>query len=398
MPHHFVGSTLAWRKLTSSRPMCKYPMVVGMQSVAPQIARRINDRAALDLLLTNGVMTRSGMRAALGMSQPSTLELFDRLLAHDLIEESGTLAGRRGPSATAYRVNTRKAMVVVARVGPLETIAAVADLSGELVSTSVGKAPEPGTNPAGLVAKTVRKAIEAGGVDDDTVQLAVVASAGVVDPETGDVSYVEGHPEWRGALRMNIEAELGMPVVLENQVKLLGHAELAASHNHGPKDFVVVSIGPAGIAAAVVLDGQLWRGANGAAGEIAYLPSGTSFPTLGPDNTVAGGLREELRALQAGGSADHTQLVETLSIGLGAICSVTDPSCVYLAGPWGREGGAALADAVNASLRSRWPMDVEVLPSQVSGDAVLKGAARAGLDRVLLDLWGPQTRLTTKDK
>lgn len=365
-----------------------------MQSVAPQIARRINDRAALDLLLANGVMTRSGMRAALGMSQPSTLELFDRLLAHDLIFESGAVAGRRGPRATAYRINTRKALVAVARVAPHETVAAVAELTGDLVSIAAGEAPKAGTSPAELVAATVRAAIEAGDVDADAVRLVVVATAGVVDPGTGDVAYVEGHPEWRGALQVNIESELGLPVMLENQVKLLGLAELEAGGRSGPEDFVLVSIGPAGLAAAVVLGGQLWRGANGAAGEIAYLPSGTELPALGPDNKVTGGLREVLRRVETDGGVDYPSLVEPLTTGIGAICAVTDPECIFLAGPWGRAGGTEFAASIKESLARRWPMEVSVQPSRVSGDAVLKGAARAGLDRLLPDLWGPQTRLT----
>lgn len=89
-----------------------------MLSVAPQITHQVNDRVALDLLLERGQMTRSDMRAVTGMSQPSTLELFDRLLADDLIETAGSVSGRRGPQALTYRINPRRALVAVAESTP----------------------------------------------------------------------------------------------------------------------------------------------------------------------------------------------------------------------------------------------------------------------------------------
>ncbi|MCC2593694.1 ROK family protein [Tessaracoccus sp. OS52] len=365
-----------------------------MQSVAPQIARRINDRVALDLMLSSGLMTRSGMRAALGMSQPSTLELFERLLADGLIEEAGVVAGRRGPRANGYRVNVRKALVAVARVAPDECVAAIADLGGELLSVVSGGKPTDTHSPSQHVAQTIRNAVQAAQVDADSVKLTVVATRGVVDPGTGDVAYVKGHPEWKDAIRSNMEQELEMPVHLENQVKLLGLAELEAVRPSTPDNFVLISIGPAGIASAIVLDGELWRGTNGAAGEIAYLPTGPELPALGPGNQVSGGLGNVIGRLRTGRSADFEALTLPVTLAVGAICSVVDPQMVVLGGPWGQAGGKKLAESVEASLASLWPMTVPIQTTRVTGDAVLKGAARAGLDRLLPDLWGPRTRLT----
>lgn len=367
-------------------------MLVTMQSVAPQIARRINDRAALDLFRAHGEMTRSGMRSALGMSQPSILELFERLLKDELIEEAGWAEGKRGPKAQTYRLNTRRSFVAVARVAKQEIVASVADLAGDFVSTARAAAPaEDSDTLHAQVAATIEAAIADGGLDRSSIGLAVVATPGVVDPVTGDVGYVAHRPAWRGALRANLQDDLGMPVHLENQVKLLALAELESRH---AESFALVSVGPAGIAAALVLDGELWRGANGAAGEIAYLPIGAELPVLGPGNSASGTLGELITQLTEEDPARVDALVTPIAHAVAAVCAVADPGEVILAGPVGRGGGTALAQAVERSLHSAWPVQLPVTSTTVPGDAVLKGAARAGLDRLLAEVWGPQTGLT----
>ena len=65
-----------------------------------------------------------------------------------------------------------------------------------------------------------------------------------------------------------LEARLGVPVAVENDVNV---ATLGAVALSGIRDLVYLSIGT-GLAAGLVLDGTLRRGATGAAGEIGHVP------------------------------------------------------------------------------------------------------------------------------
>lgn len=371
-------------------------MVWCVPSVAPQIARRINDRVAMDLLVERGAMTRADMRAATGMSQPSTLELFDRLMTEDLIEEAGAVSGRRGPQARLYRVNARRAAVAVVRVDQRETVAAVADLAGSLHQATVARAPRSGQGPAHELADCIRRALRGADRDLSAVHGVVVGTPGVIDPSTADVAYIDGLPAWRGAVRAEVEEALGIPVRLENQVKLLGLAELRATGPSAPgTDFVLVSLGPAGMAAALVLAGVLRRGAHGAAGEIAYLPLGSGAVRLESGNRARGGLLDVMAQGRWSSLTSWADLpVDAIVQAISAICAVVDPGQVVLAGPWGREGGPTLARTVQDALADHWPMPVTVVPTAVAGDAVLKGAAASGLERLRDELWGPTTTLT----
>ena len=60
----------------------------------------MNDRLALDVFIEHGPQTRATLGEHTGLSKPSVAELLDRLLAAELVEETGELgSGRPGPNA-----------------------------------------------------------------------------------------------------------------------------------------------------------------------------------------------------------------------------------------------------------------------------------------------------------
>ncbi len=67
-----------------------------------------------------------------------------------------------------------------------------------------------------------------------------------------------------------IAERLGRPVLVDNDVNTLTVAEQWFGRGHGVDDFVVVTVGE-GVGAGIVVDGQLYRGAKGAAGEIGHM-------------------------------------------------------------------------------------------------------------------------------
>src|SRR5438270_818201 len=78
-----------------------------------------------------------------------------------------------------------------------------------------------------------------------------------------------GHP---GVLEA-LGDQLGPKFVVENDVKLATLGEQAHGQGKGISNFAFVSIGT-GIGMGIVIDGRLYRGSRGAAGEIGYLPVG----------------------------------------------------------------------------------------------------------------------------
>ena len=72
------------------------------------------------------------------------------------------------------------------------------------------------------------------------------------------------------AFRALLEAKLGVPAAVDNDVNVAAIAESKIGAARGVRDFVFVALGT-GIGAGIVLNGEIFHGMNWSAGEIGYL-------------------------------------------------------------------------------------------------------------------------------
>src|SRR6266568_4840312 len=215
----------------------------------PSLLRELNDRAALELLLTGGPMTRAQLGVHTGLSKVTASQLLARLEERGLVEVTGEQAGGRGPNAALYGVVPASAYVAGLHVERDEVSAGVADVTGKVV-TEISVDPNGTGDPVELVRATIARACGAAGIAPDALRAFVIGTPGVLDP---------------------LRADLGRPVTIENDVNLAAMAERASGAAQGIDDFVLVWIG-VGLGLATMLGGRLHRGVGGAAGEIGYLP------------------------------------------------------------------------------------------------------------------------------
>src|SRR5205823_12816607 len=130
----------------------------------------------------------------------------------------------------------------------------------------------------GQIGAIARRLAGEAGVRWPDVTQAVLGSPGVFDPVHGYVAMAPNLPGWgRHGLVEAVREELGTNVSFENDVNLAALGEQAEGHGRGVGDFAYPWVGT-GIGLGLVLDGKLYRGARGAAGEIGYLPIGEVDP------------------------------------------------------------------------------------------------------------------------
>src|SRR5262245_59175612 len=84
----------------------------------PRLLRALNDRAALELLLTRGPLTRAQLGEMTGLSKVTASQLVERLEERGLVRRVGEQAGGRGPNAQLYAVTPGSAHVIGVEVGP----------------------------------------------------------------------------------------------------------------------------------------------------------------------------------------------------------------------------------------------------------------------------------------
>ncbi|RMI29597.1 helix-turn-helix transcriptional regulator, partial [Actinomadura harenae] len=107
----------------------------------PSLLRAINDRAALEVLLARGTLTRPELSRLTGISKPTASQLLARLEDSGLVMRDGVREGTPGRTAELYRIVPSAAHVAGLDVTPRRIIAAVADLTGAVVGEHVLATP-----------------------------------------------------------------------------------------------------------------------------------------------------------------------------------------------------------------------------------------------------------------
>ncbi|AKA03949.1 ROK family transcriptional regulator [Streptomyces noursei ZPM] len=367
----------------------------------------MNDRAALDLLVSQGPLTRTQIGELTGLSKPTASQLLARLTAAGLVRTTGNVTGRPGPSAQLYEVDPAAAHVAALAVDQLGITAAVADITGHVLGEQrVDTTTVPDDAPdltARLVARAVDGALAAAGVERGQLHRAVIGTPGALDPQTGLLRYAPHLPGWQSrALREELAEVLGIPLVIENDVNLAAVAEQHDGAAQDFDDFVLVWVDE-GVGAAIVLDGRLLRGATGGAGEIGYMPlpgaplardgdrsaarpdAGGGFQRLVGTPSVLALAHEygapEVRTVAEALARDdvRAEVARRLATGLAAVVAVVDPSLVVLSGEVPQAGGEALRALVQDEFTGLALPRPEIRISDIAGNPILTGALRTAL-------------------
>jgi glucokinase len=109
-----------------------------------------------------------------------------------------------------------------------------------------------------------------------------------------------------------LRKRIGCDVAIQNDANLAGYAEWIAGAGRGTIDFIYITAGT-GVGGALILNGELYAGKSGTAGEIGHLPLSPEYPSCGEghpgclEGTASGtGIAEAARrAVRAG---EHTSL------------------------------------------------------------------------------------------
>ena len=279
-----------------------------------------------------------------------------------------------------YRFAGRYRVVIVTLtagfdLGGTKLLGVVADAAGAVVAaarTPTGRTPDAVfSDLVGLLAT-----LRASAGDIAAVGFGV---AGLVDRE-GVMRRAPNLVGWDGlAIRDRLEVLVGLPVVVDNDANVAAHAELRFGAAQGCSDVVMITLGT-GIGGAVIVNGAVYRGAHGLAGEIGHvtvdadgaqcacgafghweaLASGRALGRLGRQWAArgeapsvvarAGGDPEAVTGEHVGDSAqagepDGVAIVEVfaqaVAVGLGGLVDVLDPQLVVIGG-----GVAELGDAL----------------------------------------------------
>lgn len=336
--------------------------------------------------------TRSELSVACALSRPTVFAAVERLESLGLAEPVAQRSGLPGRTATLYGVPAAAGCVAGIDIGGTNLRAALCDLSGtplaELKRSTRAKGAASVVRQAVELLAEVREKADRSGVP---LLAAGVSIPGVVNQHDPMVRYAWNVGQDQPYdFYSQLTAAIDGPVLLENNVNLAAIGE----HHHGAgrevSTFAVIAIGT-GVGAGIMHDGVLLRGAHGAAGEVAFLPTGHAHRRGTPSSADEAGGKALLREAQALSPAprDVADLFERARLGdeqalslvedechriteiVASICAVVDPETVILSGGIGDNDFLA---ARVAELAADLPIPPTIARSALGDRASLVGA------------------------
>src|ERR1043165_5475384 len=168
---------------------------------------------------------------------------------------------------TAQPVN--QGLVFAVDLGGTYLRIALVDSSGKIHQQSKQRPPK-GESPDGVVNALVNAAGNWKSDDGPAIVAASIMVPGTVDTKNATVVQAPNLPSLTNfSLKAVLEDRLGWPVLLENDANAAAVGEMWLGAARDCRDVVSVTLGT-GVGGGVILEGELWRGAHGSAGEIGH--------------------------------------------------------------------------------------------------------------------------------
>jgi len=273
-----------------------------------------NRRLILSIIRDEGPISRIQLSKRLGLTSAATTVIVRDLMAEGLVVEQGTgeskLVGRK---PIHLIVNPNRPLVAGVRVRKGYCRTVVANLAGNAVSEMsrhfTGRRPED-------VYREIEDQLHrlTGTAGIDSIKYICVATSGVFNIDDGIINYSATFDWHNVPFAAELSARLGIPVHLVHFTNAAAYAYLRATPpSNNNLIFINWSIG---ISSAMIVNGQIYRGSQGYAGELGHM---SIAPLDGVPCTCGGkgcletycGMEAVMAKLHAAGSSLKLDLLDT---------------------------------------------------------------------------------------
>lgn len=339
---------------------------------SPTGVRASNRERILALLRGRGPMSQADLARASGLS-PATISSIARELREDgWLEESEGEGPTRG---RALSLSRSAGVAVGIDFGHSHVRVAIADL-GHTVLAEAEEALDvdhEADEGVALAGRLVRGLLDEVGVGADRVTGVGMGLPGPLRRDTGEVGDSAILPGWIGSRpEALMRTELGLDVRVENDANLGALAEIVWGAGRGCADLLYVKVAT-GVGAGLVLDGRLYHGSSGTAGEIGHMTIDEAGPVCRCGNrgcleAFAGAeavleplrrrhgerltLRRVVLQAQAGDVGCRRVVADAgraLGIAVAGVCNLLAPERVVVGGELA-QAGDLLLEPLHASL------------------------------------------------
>lgn len=368
-------------------------------------------RLVLKALTANGPITRPQLGTMLGLSKPTMTYVVAELEGLGLVTSTGKVQGPMGRSAAIYELGQGAGYVIGMDVGSTRVKAVAHTLDGTSLASIEEIIPKQHYATIEDIATAIDKAAKAV-IAEVGDRYKLLRSIAIAVPRIVSTSRLpqnrRKNPE---TVLQKLRETVNVPLLLENNVNCAAVGELHYGAAKNREIFIFLQVGVR-IGLGIVLNGKLFRGFNGAAGEPGRLPfpwSMTELPVregledyIGseafmqrcaavwiPSAGVAPKTAKELFARAERGDEQALHWVNRHAADIGRVVAACigffDPGLVVLGGGVGQN--PLVLNEVRRLVRElTWETDLAV--SSLGEKATVLGAARIAADNALEQILG----------
>ncbi|MFI8851201.1 ROK family transcriptional regulator [Streptomyces sp. 891-h] len=348
-----------------------------------------------------GSLTQAEIARTTGLSAATVSNIVRELKDAGTVQVTPTSSG--GRRARAVSLSADAGIVVGVDFGHSHLRVAVGNLAHTVLAEDAEPIDVDASADQGFdrAEQLVRRLVGESGISPAKVIGIGLGVPGPIDMETGVLGSTAILPGWVGTNpRDELAARMGVPVYVDNDANLGALGEQVWGAGHGARDLAYIKVA-SGVGAGLVINGQIYRGPGGTAGEIGHITLDESGPVCrcgnrgcletftaaryvlpllhsshGTDLTMAGMVR-----LAADGDPGCRRVVADIGrhigSGVASLCNLLNPSRVVLGGDLADAGDLVLAPVRDSVARYAIPSaarQLKVLPGELDSRAEVLGA------------------------
>ncbi|WP_329378118.1 ROK family transcriptional regulator [Streptomyces sp. NBC_01351] len=362
---------------------------------------RANLERVVRAVRLSGSLTQAEIARTTGLSAATVSNIVRELKDGGTVEVTDTSAG--GRRARSVSLSGDAGIVIGVDFGHTHLRVAVGNLAHQVLAEKAEPLDVDASWADGfdLAESLVGRLIADIGVGLEKVIGVGLGVPGPIDVESGTLGSTAILPGWAGINpREELARRLGVPVYVDNDANLGALGELVWGSGRGVKDLAYIKVA-SGVGAGLVINGQIYRGPGGTAGEIGHITLDESGPvcrcgnrgcletfaaaryvlpllqgTHGPELTM-----ERVVELARGGDPGCRRVITDVGrhvgSGVASLCNLLNPSRIVLGGSLADAGELVLAPIRESVGRYAIPSaarQLSVLTGSLGGRAEVLGA------------------------
>jgi len=237
-----------------------------------QLIKELNRILVINAILNYEPISRTKVAEITELSLSTVSNIIASLMEKGLVQEVGEEKSNGGRRAIMLKLNPEARLVIGIKIGLDGIVAALVNLKGAVLHQITYPVPVNQDKDAVIrsVVNTIRSLIKEARVDFSQIIGCGIGISGLVDSKRG-ILLRSDILSWENIqFKKLLKKEFNIPIFIDKDVNVLALGEKRYGAARGISNFVCITVGT-GIGAGIVVNGEIYHGNLGGAGELGHI-------------------------------------------------------------------------------------------------------------------------------